>query len=61
MQSALKLSKEMTDSIKFKRVHRSLANQKPDKPRNIVASLTFFRILNVFVWNGSKSRVPITL
>ena len=43
IQSALKLSRDMVDSIRFERVHRSPGQPIPGKIRNVVAKFTFFQ------------------
>ncbi len=43
MKSALNLSKDMVDGIRFERVHRSPSHPIPGKTRNIVAKFTYFQ------------------
>jgi len=43
LQDAFKIARDVVDSIKFERVHRSPGSPTPGKVRNIVAKFTFFK------------------
>ena len=43
LHTSLKIAKDMTDSIRFERVHRSPGHQIQGKVRTIVAKFTFFK------------------